>query len=103
MEIGTRTRGSFRNSKIEYTKKLRVYHLKYKLPFILRMDASTQRFAGVLVQEQNGEEVSICFISRVIIICCVNKLCFYLLGNKFSIEIKCITGKFNKVRTYYLE
>lgn len=93
---------AFKKIKQTFTDQLKIFHPKYDLPFTLKTDASKQRFAGVLVQEQNKNEVPICFVSRTTkkhernysvgelelasIIFCISKLRFYLLGNKFTIE-----------------
>lgn len=93
---------AFNQIKEEFLKNLRVYHPQYDKSFILRTDASMYKFAGVLLQEQNGKEVPICFVSRVTkdyekrygiselefasILFCVKKLRYYLLGSKFYIE-----------------
>lgn len=93
---------AFNNLKEEFKKQLKVYHPNYNLPFLLRTDASKERFAGVLLQVQNDIEVPICFASRVTknyeqnygvselelasIIFCITKFRFYLLGAKFIVE-----------------
>lgn len=93
---------AFQNIKQEFLKSLKIFHPQYEKPFILRTDASICKLAGVLLQEQDGIEVPICFVSRVTkeyekkysiselefasIIFCVTKLRFYLLGSKFYIE-----------------
>lgn len=86
----------------KFENKIKIFHPRYDLPFILKTDASIFRLAGMLSQIQNNTEVPICFVSRVTknfeknysiseielasIIFCVTKLRFYLLGNKFKIE-----------------
>lgn len=93
---------AFIKIKDKFTENLKIFHPNYNIPFTLKTDASKQRFAGVLVQYQNGQEVPICFVSRTTknhernysvaelelasIIFSITKLRFYLLGNKFFIE-----------------
>lgn len=93
---------SFQSLKDDFSNKIKIYHPRYELPFLLKTDASIYRLAGVLSQIQNEIEVPICFVSRTTkihekkysvgelellsIIFCVIKLRFYLLGNKFIIE-----------------
>ncbi|KAK9887623.1 hypothetical protein WA026_023582 [Henosepilachna vigintioctopunctata] len=93
---------AFKNIKEEFSNNLKVYHPRYDKTFILKTDASIQKFAGVLLQKHDDVEVPICFVSRVTklyernysaselelasIIFCINKLRFYLLGSKFIIE-----------------
>lgn len=85
-----------------FQENLRIYHPRYDLPFLLRTDASMDKFAGVLLQQFEGNEVPIYFVSRITkkyeknynatelelasIIFCITKLRFYLLGAKFYIE-----------------
>jgi RNase H-like domain found in reverse transcriptase/Reverse transcriptase (RNA-dependent DNA polymerase)/Integrase zinc binding domain/Aspartyl protease len=93
---------SFQDIKQSFMNKLKNFHPDYNYPFILRTDASVQRFSGVLLQNIDGDERPVYFISRITkpheqkysvselelasIIYCVTKLRFYLLGNHFVIE-----------------
>lgn len=51
--------------KLRRNNNQKVYYPQYDKPFILRTDATSNKLAGVLLQEQNGSEVPICFVSRV--------------------------------------
>ncbi|WP_256468963.1 reverse transcriptase domain-containing protein [Wolbachia endosymbiont of Psylliodes chrysocephala] len=93
---------AFQEIKEEFTERAKIYHPDYTKTFILRTDASQQRFAGVLLQNQEIGEVPISFVSRITkkaeknysvselelasILFCINKLRFFLLGNAFLIE-----------------
>lgn len=93
---------AFLNLKATFLENLKIYHPRYDKPFILRTDASINKFAGVLLQEIDGQEYPIYFTSRITkkhernysvtelelasIIYCIKKLKFYLLGAKFYIE-----------------
>lgn len=86
----------------KFSDNLKIYHPRYDLPFLLRTDASMNKFAGVLLQKVDDKEIPIYFISRITksyeknynatelelasIVFCINKLRFYLLGAKFYIE-----------------
>jgi hypothetical protein len=99
---GTEQEIAFKNLKGAFSTAVRVHHPRYEQPFILRTDASIKKFAGVLSQIQDDIEVPICFVSRVTktyerkysvtelefasVLFCVNKLRFYLLGARFTIE-----------------
>lgn len=93
---------AFQNIKQVFSNNLQIYHPNFAAEFILRTDASAQRFSGVLLQVINEIEYPIYFCSRMTklfeknysvselelasIIFCVQKLRFYLLGKKFTIE-----------------
>lgn len=99
---GEEQQKAFESLKKEFIKNIMIYHPQYDKPFVLRTDASINKLAGVLIQEQDNREVPICFVSRVTkeyekkmgitelefasIIFCIMKLRFYLLGTKFIIE-----------------
>lgn len=93
---------AFNDLKNSFYKNLLLYNPDYNEKFIVRTDASDFAIAGELVQIQNGVEVPICFISRILksyetrysvqekemlAICnALTRLKFYLLGNDFIIE-----------------
>lgn len=93
---------AFRNIKAAFCEELKIYQPDYSKPFILHTDASENKLAGVLLQEKEGKEVPICFVSRITkpyerkysvsemelasIVFCVSKLRFYLLGNRFIVK-----------------
>lgn len=93
---------AFESLKSKFLENLKIYHPRYDIPFLLRTDASMNKFAGVLLQEREGKEVPIYFVSRITksyeknynatelelasIIFCITKLRFYLLGAKFYVE-----------------
>uniref|UniRef100_A0A1Y1MEL5 RNA-directed DNA polymerase n=1 Tax=Photinus pyralis TaxID=7054 RepID=A0A1Y1MEL5_PHOPY len=93
---------AFVNLKKALLNGIELFHPDWTKDFVLRTDASDQAVAGVLSQIQEGEDVPICFLSRVLrgpevrysiaekemlaIIYCITKLKFYLIGKKFTIE-----------------
>ena len=93
---------AFNDLKQEFHANLLLYSPDFSKPFVLRTDASTRSVASELIQFQNGIEVPICFISRILkpyetryssselemcaIVFGVTKLKFYLTANHFIIE-----------------
>lgn len=93
---------AFQELKSSFHENLLLYNPDYNETFILRTDASDYAISGELVQYQNGVEVPICFISRILkgyetrysvpekemaALCyAVTKLKYYLMANKFIIE-----------------
>lgn len=93
---------AFREIKFKFCETLKVYHPDYSLPFLLRTDASIKRLAGVLMQERDGQQIPIYFISRTTklherkygiselelasVVYCLTKMRYYLLGNKVTVE-----------------
>lgn len=113
---------AFNAIKQQFCEGVQVYHPRYECEFTVRTDASMNKLAGVLVQMQDGVEVPVCFVSRVTkehekkysvtelelmsVVFCVEKLRFYLLGNRFVIEtdhqalISILKNKFVSNRIY---
>lgn len=101
---------AFNNLKEEFSKNLMIYNPDYTKTFILRTDASAYAIAAELLQIQNGIEVPICFVSRVLksyeikytvsekemlAVCfSVSRLRFYLTLNEFVIETDHIALKY---------
>lgn len=93
---------AFNDLKQEFHANLLLHSPDFSIPFILRTDASKNSVAAELVQFQNGIEVPICFISRVLksyetrysstelemcaIVFGVTRLKYYLIANHFIIE-----------------
>ncbi|KAK9720154.1 Integrase zinc binding domain [Popillia japonica] len=93
---------AFEKLKEAFGKSISLQHPNYGLPFTLRTDASHNAIAAELTQDQNGIEVPIQFVSRVLrdaelrystsekemlaIVYSVDKLRYYLIGKHFTIE-----------------
>ena len=79
-----------------------LHHVDYSRPLVLRTDASTLGIGGVLVQEVDGQELTVCYVSKAFnstetkwstieqeafaIVYCVLSLQHHLRGHPFVIE-----------------
>ena len=93
---------AFQDLRNNFHQNLLLHNPDYNNPFIVRTDSSDFALGGELVQIQNGIEVPICFVSRILknheirystpekemLALCftVTRLKFYLIGNEFEIE-----------------
>lgn len=93
---------AFQDLRTSFHENLLLHNPDYSKTFILRTDASDYGVSGELVQIQNGVEVPICFLSRILkgyetrysvpekemlALChCINKLKYYLTANEFIVE-----------------
>lgn len=101
-EWNSRREVAFNKLKINFHDNLLLHSPDFKLPFILRTDASEQIVAAELVQIVNGVETPICFISRILkpyetrystsevemlaVVYSLSKLAYILTANHFTIE-----------------
>lgn len=93
---------AFITIKQNFHSELLLYSPNFKLPFTLRTDASDNIVAAELIQVQEGIEIPICFISRILkpyerrysisekemlaIVFAITKLKFFLIGSHFTLE-----------------
>lgn len=113
---------AFADIKNSFHDSVKIFHPMYDQEFVLITDASVHRIAGVLLQEQQGMNVPISFVSRLTkpaeknysicelellsIIFCINKLRYFLLGGHFTIltDNQALTtilkNKFNNARVH---
>lgn len=108
----TTEENAFIELKNSFYESLLLRHPNFNLPFILRTDASDHAISAELLQVQDDIEVPICFISRILkkhelkysivekemlaIIYSLEKLKFYLAGNKFMLVTDNIALTFMK-------
>lgn len=93
---------AFQRLKLIIFNNMNLIHPDFNKKFILKTDASDYAISAALVQFHDSTEVPICFISRTLrgseirytisekemlaIVFALNKLRFYLIGNKFEIQ-----------------
>lgn len=93
---------TFQDLRSDFHERLLLNNPDYDQPFIVRTDSSDFSLGGELLQIQNGVEVPICFVSRILkgheikystpekemlsLCYTLTRLRFYLIGNHFTIE-----------------
>ncbi|KAK9702317.1 RNase H-like domain found in reverse transcriptase [Popillia japonica] len=99
---GEKEKNAFESLKQSFYANLVLKHPDFNKKFILRTDASDIAISGELVQVEDGLYVPICFISRILkgyearysivekemlaIVFSLEKLKYYLAGNKFELQ-----------------
>ncbi|KAK9739540.1 RNase H-like domain found in reverse transcriptase [Popillia japonica] len=99
---GEKEKNAFESLKQSFYDNLVLKHPDFNKKFILRTDASDIAISGELVQIEDGLDVPICFISRILkgyearysivekemlaIVFSLEKLKYYLAGNKFELQ-----------------